>query len=82
MHGLLDCSDTFIINDEDKALGFVLANRGYDVWFGNNRGNKHSRAHSTLNPNDKQFWDYTFEEMGIFDLPAVFNYVSNSTRND
>jgi len=44
-HGLLDCSDTFIINEETKALAFVLANRGYDVWLGNNRGNKHSKRH-------------------------------------
>lgn len=25
-HGLLDSSDTFLINDEDKAPGFMLAN--------------------------------------------------------
>ena len=43
MHGLLGSSDTFIINDEDKALAFVLANRCYDVWIGNNRGNKHGK---------------------------------------
>lgn len=33
-HGLLDSSDTWIINDEDKAPAFILANRGYDVWLG------------------------------------------------
>ena len=37
-HGLLDSSDTWIINDESKAPAFFLANRGYDVWLGNNRG--------------------------------------------
>ena len=66
MHGLLDSSDTFIINDEDKALAFVLANRGYDVWLGNNRGNKHSPP---------IHWDFTFEEMAIYDLPAAFSYI-------
>jgi hypothetical protein len=33
-HGLLDSSDTFIINDEDKAPAFLIANKGYDVWLG------------------------------------------------
>jgi len=31
MHGVLDCSDTFIINEENKAPAFILANAGYDV---------------------------------------------------
>ncbi len=68
MHGLLDCSDTFIINDEDKSLAFVLANKGYDVWLGNNRGTKHSRDHTTFTRKDKEYWEFTFEEMGIYDL--------------
>jgi len=64
-HGLVDSSDTWIINDEAKAPGFILANRGYDVWLGNNRGNKHSRKHVKYNPDkDKAFWEFTFQHMG------------------
>jgi gastric triacylglycerol lipase len=80
MHGLLDCSDTFIINDEDKAPAFLLANRGYDVWLGNNRGNKHSKNHRTMTPKDNLFWDFTFEEMAIYDLPAAFKFINDWTK--
>ena len=79
MHGLLSSSDVFIINDENKALAFVLANRGYDVWLGNNRGNKHARHHIKYSPDDIAFWDFTFEEMAIYDLPAAFNYINCHT---
>lgn len=80
-HGLLDSSDTWIINDEDKAPGFMLANRGYDIWLGNSRGNKHSRNHTKYNPDkNKQFWDFTFQHMADYDLPALFTYVYKITN--
>lgn len=79
-HGLLDCSDTWIINDEDKAPAFMLANKGYDIWLGNSRGNKHSRNHIKYNPDKgKEFWEFSFQHMADFDLPAVFTYVNKIT---
>ena len=76
MHGFLSSSDSFIINDENKALAFVLANRGYDVWLGNNRGNKHGKKHVLYTSKDIEFWNFSFEEMALYDLPAAFSYVS------
>lgn len=79
-HGLLDCAEGWIINDESKAPAFVLANLGYDVWLGNVRGNKYSREHIHYDPdNDAEFWDFSFDEMAKYDLPAYFEYVSNVT---
>jgi hypothetical protein len=78
MHELIDSSDTWIINDEDKAPGFILANKGFDVWMGNNRGNKHSGNHTILNK-DKEFWSFTVQHMTDYDLPASFSYISKQT---
>ena len=59
-HGLMDSSDSFITNYENKAIGFVLANRGYDVWIGNSRGNKHSIEHVKFTRKSKEFWEFSF----------------------
>ena len=31
--------------------------------------------HTSLTPNDKEFWDFSFQEMGEIDLPAMVEYV-------
>ena len=62
------------------SLAFVLAEKGYDVWLNNSRGNRYSRSHIYLDPDtDKQFWDYSFEEMAKYDQPALFDFVLNKT---
>jgi len=40
----------------------VFARAGYDVWLGNNRGNKYSRRHININPDKdfKKFFDFSF----------------------
>ena len=61
-------------------MAFLLADNGYDVWMNNSRGNRYSRHHSFIDPdNDKNFWDYSFEEMAKYDQPALFNYVLGKT---
>ena len=79
-HGLLDSAEGWIINDESKAPAFMMANLGYDVWLGNVRGNKYSREHVHYNADqDAEFWQFSFDEMAKYDLPAYFEYVANKT---
>lgn len=56
---------------------------GYDVWLGNNRGNKYSRMHVSLNPDtDKVFWKFSYHEMGTKDLPAMIDFILNATGRE
>lgn len=60
-HGLVDSADCWIMNSADVAHGIQAARTGYDVWFGNLRGNKYSMNHISLSIYSKEFWDYEFE---------------------
>ena len=79
-HGLIDSSDTWVVNYEDIAPGFTLSNKGYDVWLGNSRGNKYSLAHVNLSIHSLEFWNFTWQQMAEYDLPAAFDYIANYTE--
>ncbi|XP_022823996.1 lipase 3-like [Spodoptera litura] len=80
MHGLLGSSDDFILAGVESGLAYKLADLGYDVWLGNARGNKHSRKHAVFDPTDERFWDFSWHEIGVYDLPAMIDYVLNVTE--
>ncbi|CAG0880040.1 unnamed protein product [Darwinula stevensoni] len=66
----------------DDVIGFILADAGYDVWLGNVRGNTYGRHHVSLSPDDDQFWSFSFDEMGEFDLPAMLDKMAETTGHD
>lgn len=81
-HGLLCSSADWVISGPDEGLAYLLADRGYDVWLGNARGNVYSRKHVDLRPSDKKFWDFSWHEMGVSDLPAVIDYILQTTGSE
>jgi len=80
-HGLLDSSCTWVLNSETQSLAFILADKGYDVWLGNTRGNRYSRASTRWTPDQPEFWAWTWDELAKFDVPTSIDYVLSVTKN-
>lgn len=62
---------------------FLLSDNGYDVWLGNSRGTDHCLRHKTFSTDSKEFWNFSFHEIGFYDLPAMIDYMlrwTNSTK--
>ncbi|XP_068633466.1 lipase 1-like [Battus philenor] len=79
VHGIMDSSDTWIIRG-NVSLAITLANQGYDVWTANCRGNKYSKHHVHLKPDSSRYWNFSFHEHGLYDLPAIIDTVLKQTK--
>ena len=79
-HGLGDSSDSWFGNKDELVYPYYLAKNGYDVWIGNNRGNKHSNEHLVFDKDSKEYWNFSFHEMGLYDLPAMVNHALEKTN--
>ncbi|XP_045609072.1 lipase 3 [Procambarus clarkii] len=82
LHGFLSSSADFVMNDPDQALGFLLADAGFDVWLGNTRGNFYGRRHTNLTTKQPEFWDFSWNELSRYDVPAMLSYVRKTSRVD
>ncbi|XP_029171213.1 lipase 3-like isoform X2 [Nylanderia fulva] len=60
-----------------RIPAYLLADQGYDVWFANFRGNIYSKKHTSLSPSSLEYWDFSFHEMGVYDLPAMIKFITN-----
>nr|CAD7433083.1 unnamed protein product [Timema monikensis] len=46
---------------------------------GNTRGSTYSKEHVSLKSTDNEFWDFSWHESGVYDLPAMIDYVLSRT---
>jgi lysosomal acid lipase/cholesteryl ester hydrolase len=80
-HGIIANSFDFVITGPKIALAYLLADAGYDVWMGNVRGTKYSKYHRKYPPKSKQYWNFGWHEMGLYDLPAMIDFMLKESRS-
>ncbi|KAI3320853.1 Alpha/Beta hydrolase protein [Xylariaceae sp. AK1471] len=80
-HGLLMNSEVWVcLTDAQRCLPFVLVERGFDVWLGNNRGNKYSKKSINCSPSSTQFWNFSIDEFAFHDIPNSIQYILDTTK--
>jgi predicted alpha/beta hydrolase len=75
----LDSADCWVSHNASIAPAFVASRAGYDVWLGNSRGNKYSHDHINTKIAKKDYWAFSFQQMGEHDIPAVLTYIKQVT---
>ena len=79
-HGLLMNSEVWVcITEEERCLPFALAEQGYDVWLGNNRGNKYSKKSTRFSPVSADFWNFSMDQFAFHDIPDSIDYILATT---
>jgi lysosomal acid lipase/cholesteryl ester hydrolase len=79
-HGLLMSSDIWVtMLERHLNLPFLLHDLGYDVWLGNNRGNKYLQKHLFYRTNSDKFWNFLLDEFALFDIPNTIDYILSNT---
>ncbi|XP_057665426.1 lipase 3-like isoform X1 [Diorhabda carinulata] len=78
-HGVLVDGRSWFISGQN-SLAFVIARNGFDLWIPNFRGTKYSKMHLNSSISQEEYWNFSFHEMGLYDLPAIIEYISNSTN--
>ncbi|XP_059057612.1 lipase 3-like [Achroia grisella] len=79
MHGLYGSADDWLLMGPKHSLAYLLADEGYDVLLGNVRGNKYCRNHVIKHPAQKDFWQFSTDEIARVDLPALIDYALKIT---
>ncbi|XP_078361671.1 gastric triacylglycerol lipase-like isoform X2 [Oculina patagonica] len=78
-HGLLCSSSNWVTNLPNESFAFILADAGFDVWLGNVRGNTYGLHHIKYPVDSDEFWDFSWDEMARYDLPAMLKFVLSKT---
>ena len=57
-----------------------LRDAGHDLWFTYSRGTDYGNVHDKYEYDSKEFWDFSWEDMGVGDIKAALDYVTAETQ--
>jgi lysosomal acid lipase/cholesteryl ester hydrolase len=60
-------------------LPFQLFDRGFDIYLASNRGTKYCQEHTSLSIKEKEYWAWSWAEMGIYDDVANVKMIKERT---
>ena len=87
-HGLTGTSENFLNSDKTGFIsesvisgntGFELAKQGYDVWLTDQRATPFSSNNTFYNRKQKEYWDWSVDEIALLDLPLIIEYIRGFT---
>ncbi|KAJ3060231.1 hypothetical protein HDU98_003775 [Podochytrium sp. JEL0797] len=80
MHGLFQSAGVWVTSGR-SSFAFYLADNNYDVWLANNRTccQEADRQHMYLKSYESAFWDWSLEDLAVYDAPAVVEGVRRFT---
>jgi pimeloyl-ACP methyl ester carboxylesterase len=83
VHGFTCLGTEWLIQSPDKSLPGMLAKEGYDCWIACQRGTRYTtgpnKAHIKLSTKDKEYWDFSSDEISYYDIPAFIDYILKQT---
>uniref|UniRef100_A0ACD5ZVC0 Uncharacterized protein n=1 Tax=Avena sativa TaxID=4498 RepID=A0ACD5ZVC0_AVESA len=78
-HGVLVDGMTWLLGTPEESLAYILADRGFDVWVANTRGTRWSSRHVSLDSSSREYWDWSWDDLVVKDMPNMVDYVSTHT---
>lgn len=76
----VNLNDMIDTQEHPNALGFYMANRGYDVFMTNVRGNPYGRRHINMTSLNTKFWAFSFDHHIKYDLPDSIDAIQKLTN--
>ncbi|XP_066902776.1 lipase 1 [Halyomorpha halys] len=64
------------------VMTFFLLEEGYDVWLTNQRGTVYNEYSLRYKRSDPRFWNFSFHEAGLYDLPAFIDKILQIRRTE